>query len=256
MADYRKSLVKALLNYVELPAKQMASVSPLQLRAMASTLMGNKNDITQKDFTNYDMDQLENTINATRNIRAGQKDVNTKRFNQGAGYVDYDLMNQAGMDHSDYSLLPSAGIHNTLGQFTYKTLPNGNIQVSDEYDFLNDNPGILTKNQANSERYKNLNTLQKIGLLAKETINPYDEKGMKIVEDHTFGQFGQGVTTFPSRFGNAFIGDNGRNVNITFKPKHPLLTQEQIFENNPELKNRLIYQNNLNQPNKKTEYVE
>ena len=256
MADLRQKLVNALLTYTQAPAKQVSQLTPWQARTMASTLMGDKSPITEKNIRPYDIAQIEDVINATREQRAARNlDESKQRFNQGSGYVNYDLMNEAGMGHSDFSMLPSAGVHNTLGQFTYKTLPNGDIQVQDTYDFLNDNPGNLTTRQADTARYKNLNTLEKLYLLGKETINPYDEQGMKIIDsDSPFGQIGQGFSSLASRFGNAFIGDKGRDVNITFHPKKPLLTQEQIFENNPEIQQR-YYENYPEQRVRKTEYV-
>ena len=206
LLDKTKKKAKGLLDVVT------TNVAPLQVRTLLGTIAGNQEPITAKTLTQDEINQLDDVIQRTRELR-GQTipEKNIPVFNQGKGFVNYDLMNDAGIVNSDLSLLPSAAIRNTLGQFRYETLPNGNIRVVDRYDFLNDKFPGMSAEQANSARYENLNPFQKIGLLASETWSG-----------------DRGMATLPSRFGNAFVGANGRDVNIEFKPSKKLRTKEEI----------------------------
>lgn len=196
----KERLIKGLLSYL-----------PLQDRTLIETLRGDTSPITAQSIGPEYLNQLNDIIEKTRDVRAlSVEGKNQERFNKGAGYVNYDLYDQAGMPISDFNMAPSGGVRNTLGQFSYETLPNGNVRVKDRYDFLNDRFPGMSLSQSQTSRYANMNPMAKALLVGKETFQP------------------GGWDSLPSRFGNAFIGDRGRDVNIEFKPRQPLKTKQQI----------------------------
>lgn len=221
LANKTKKKSQGLLNI------DVKDILPLPVRAVIDTARGVKTPITNKDLTQENINQLDEYIQKTRELR-GQTipDKNVPYFDTGAGYVNYDLINQMGLGRRDWNFTDDAAVHNTLGQFNYKTLPNGNILVTDRYDYYNDNPGMLSKEQAATSRYAGMNPFKKAGLLAYETIKPglneaYANQG--VIND-----LKQGLLSFPSRAANAFLGENPRDVSIEFKPSKKLKTKEQI----------------------------
>jgi hypothetical protein len=216
-----KKKLQGLLNI------DVKDILPLPVRAVIDTARGVKTPITNKDLTQENINQLDEYIQKTRELR-GQTipNKNIPYFDTGAGYVNYDLINQMGLGRRDWNFTDDAAVHNTLGQFNYKTLPNGNILVTDRYDYYNDNPGMLSKEQAATSRYAGMNPFKKVGLLAYETIKPglndaYANQG--VIND-----LKQGLLSFPSRAANAFLGENPRDVSIEFKPSKKLKTKEEI----------------------------
>ena len=87
-------------------------------------------------------------------------------------------------------------MRNTLGKFNYEKTPDGRLIAKDMYDFKDD----LVKEAGvrPTSDYEKMSTLGKIGTLAADTVIP--GRG--------------GPTTLPSRIGSAFIGKNGRPVEI------------------------------------------
>ena len=194
-------------------AKQKYNEIPLQDRTLAESMFGYNAPINAKNLSQDQINQLYRTILETRNYRASSvPDKYRGTFDQGGGIVTYPMYNAIGQGFQDYNMLPEAAIHNTLGQFSYKTLPNGNIQVTDNYDFFNDKVAGLTDAQSKTSRYEKMNPVEKAWTVTKETFQP------------------DGLNTFASRFGNAYVGKNTRPVNIEFKPPTPLLSKEQILK--------------------------
>jgi hypothetical protein len=98
--------------------------------------------------------------------------------------------------NNDFNLGSSGAMRNTLGKFSYEKTPDGRLIAKDMYDFKDD----LVKEAGvrPTSDYEKMSTLGKIGTLAADTVLPW--KG--------------GVSTLPSRIGSAFIGKDGRPVNI------------------------------------------
>ena len=230
------------------------AVVPAQLRTFLETVAMDKEQragspITEKDFSESELRQILDTIGKARKNRTAENRYNDnykpsakeqketdelfkkafgtndaalqlqreKRqaekdyFQSGKGTVNY-------MDYPGYlsgvrdsTLSKEGAIRNTLGRFVYETLPDGRIKVKDTYDFKDD---LVTElGQRPSSAYKGMSTMGKLGTILVDTLNnPIDlqseEGGMKV-----------GRATLPSRVGSAFIGQNGRPVDITLDPR-------------------------------------
>jgi hypothetical protein len=192
---------------------------PAQIRTFADTLMGDRSTITEKNFTPEELQQIKNSIN---NSRARQATIETPAFQKGiakarkqlqgnpealsrlekmgkidptVGYQDYGNGERGKRVENDFNLGGSGAIRNTLGRFAYEKTPDGRLIATDTYDFKDDL--VKEAGARPSADYEKMNTLEKIGTLAKDTVT-------------TRG----GLTSIPSRIGSAFIGKNGRPVAI------------------------------------------
>lgn len=230
------------------------AVVPAQLRTFLETVAMDKEQragspITEKDFSESELRQILDTIGKARKNRTAENRYNDNYkpsakeqketdelfkkafgtndaalqlqrekhqaekdyFQSGKGTVNY-------MDYPGYlsgvrdsTLSKEGAIRNTLGRFVYETLPDGRIKVKDTYDFKDD---LVTElGQRPSSAYKGMSTMGKLGTILVDTLNnPIDlqseEGGMKV-----------GRATLPSRVGSAFIGQNGRPVDITLDPR-------------------------------------
>lgn len=230
------------------------AVVPAQIRTFLETVMMNKEDragrpITEKDFSESELRQILDTITTARKNRTAEKRYNDNYkpsakeqkendelfkkafgtsdaalqlqrekmqaekdyFQSGKGSVNY--MDYPGFTSGlrDTTVSGKGAIRNTLGRFVYETLPDGRIRVKDTYDFKDD---LVTElGQRPSAAYKDMGTMGKLGTILVDTLNnPMDlqseEGGTKV-----------GRATLPSRVGSAFIGQNGRPVDITLDPR-------------------------------------
>jgi hypothetical protein len=192
------------------------NVVPAHLRTFGETLMGDRTPITENNFTPSELDQMRNAVMSSRkdreitNARVFDNDVK-KAFKSGAS--DKELMaimkqgpsqkidQSVGYQHypggdvevrRDTDFGHDASIRSTLGRFAYNKDANGNLIVTDNYKFTND----LPRETRPTSDYAGMTTPEKLWLLAKDTA-----------------QMG-GLETLPSRVGNAFIGADGRPVNV------------------------------------------
>ena len=230
------------------------AVVPAQLRTFLETALMEKEDragrpITEKDFSESELRQILDTIGSARKNRTAEKRYNDnykpsakeqkenedlimkafgtsknalnalkeknqaekEYFQSGKGSVNY-------MDYPghlkgvrDSTLSKEGAVRNTLGRFTYETLPDGRIKVKDTYDFKDDL--VKELGQRPSSAYKDLGTMGKLGTILVDTLNnPMDLQSEA-------GGIAVGRATLPSRMGSAFIGQNGRPVDITLDPR-------------------------------------
>jgi hypothetical protein len=204
---------------------------PLQIKTLLETATGTTSPITEKNLSGSQKQKITDSILAARayreallqgvqnNAPLSERDMMQykklfpnqaaiDRFKAGSGTVNYDDIYNGTGAASDWNMLPSGEIRNTLGQFNYTTDKQGNINVRDRYDFLNDMIEGLPKEVSNSARYKSMSNPEKVMTLAKETFYMPKVGFSPIL----------GLRSVPSRVGNAFVGGDGRDVNITFKP--------------------------------------
>lgn len=221
---------------------------PLQLKTLAESALpegygGNRSPITENTISNEDKQKVANAILASRTYKQSlldlkqdnalkdwqQKEYNKyfpsqeaiSRFKSGAGSVGYDDYYNAGQSANDWNIFPSGSVRNTLGQFTYSTDKNGNIVVKDKYDFYGDMIEGLPKSVANTDRYKDMGAHKKAWTVAKETVY-MPEVGFDPI---------LGLRSVPSRYGNAFVGKTGRDVNITLPPTYQINpTEEDLYK--------------------------
>jgi len=168
------------------------SVVPAQIRTFVGTLAGDREPITEKDFTDAELAQARDAIVRSRKQQVASKgEFNNSPIDETVGYTHYANKENR---KSDFSVLPSDAMRNTLGKFRYKKTPEGRLVATDNYDFKDD----LVKEGGvrPSSAYKEMSTLGKIGAITKDTFAK------------------NGFQSLPSRVGSAFIGDTKRPVKI------------------------------------------
>jgi len=175
---------------------------PAQIRTFADTLMGDNTPITEKNFTPEELQQIKSSIANSRARQVGKNFISEgpgqplkQTYNQTVGYKDYGSGERGERVENDFNLGGSGAIRNTLGRFAYEKTPDGRLIAKDTYDFKDDL--VKEAGARPSADYEKMNTLEKLGTIAKDTVTT---KG--------------GLTSIPSRIGSAFIGKNGRPVNI------------------------------------------
>jgi hypothetical protein len=175
---------------------------PASVRTFMDTVGGERSRITEKDFTPEELQQVRDTIKNSRQRQVGKRFIGEagkplkQDYDQTAGYQDYGSGERGKRVENDFNLGSSGAMRNTLGKFSYEKTPDGRLIAKDTYDFKDD----LVKEAGvrPTSDYEKMSTLGKIGTLAADTVLPW--KG--------------GVSTLPSRIGSAFIGKNGRPVEI------------------------------------------
>ena len=205
----------------------LLNLLPLQVRTLLQASSGDRSDITEKTLDDAERKRVADAILASRTYKKGLLELQgenklndqqakeykkyfptpdaVKSFNAGSGAVGYDDYYNAGQGKSDWNIFPSGGIRNTLGQFRYNTDKNGNVTVTDKYDFAGDMIQGMPKSVGYTDRYNNMTPMQKAAMVAKETFVMPEIGFSPII----------GVKSLPSRYGNAFVGaHNTKNVNI------------------------------------------
>mgnify|MGYP006274081157 CR=1 FL=1 len=189
----------------------LTGLIPAQVRTFVGTLAGNRDPITEKDFTPEELAQARKAINNSykRQLRDVNFSPDTAKYKNyegltklgildpTVGYADYSRKGSR-TPATDSSVAPSAAMRNTLGRFKYEKTPEGRLVATDTYDFKDDLSGGKYPNIPKTQDYEGLSTLGKIGKLATDTF----KSGVG------------GIATLPSRAGNAFIGKDGRPVRI------------------------------------------
>lgn len=179
---------------------------PLEKRMYLQTLFGDRNkEFNAADLTDRELDVIGETIKTAQESRkeALKYQGNTKEAKKnrealkaGTGNVQYNDYERAAINKSlngqedDAAYYP---IWNSLGRFTYKTLPNKDVAVKDTYDFYNE------QRAANVKKYEQMNPLTKVFAMipyAVESVSKMDARPIA------------------SAVGEAFIGRDGRPVNI------------------------------------------
>jgi hypothetical protein len=177
-------------------------ILPASIRTFVDTLGGERSPITEKDFTPEELQQVRDAIKNSRQRQVGKRFIGEagkplkQDYDQTAGYQDYGMGERGKRTEHDFNLGSSGAMRNTLGRFSYEKTPDGRLVAKDTYDFKDD----LVKEAGvrPTSDYEKMGTLGKIGTLAADTVLPW--KG--------------GVSTLPSRIGSAFIGRDGRPINI------------------------------------------
>jgi hypothetical protein len=201
---------------------------PSSARVFAETLLGSKAPITKEDFTKDELKQLNATIeNArakrTRQLPTGQVESGTalvdpalqlKTLAKGNGTVQYGDYSTTGTSNvrNDASVSSKDAIRNTLGRFAYEKTKDGKRKIIDRYDFTDD---LADSGQRSTKEYEDMNPVEKAYTVAKETVA--NKHGLKA-----------GLNTLPSRVGSAYIGRNGREVQLEYSPEE--VDAEQPFK--------------------------
>lgn len=219
----------------------LLNILPLQIKTLLETAAGDRSPITEKSLSGTQKEKITDSILAARAYREAllqgvqnnaplsefdmmqykklfPNQAAIDRFKAGSGTVNYDDIYNGTGAKSDWNMLPSGEVRNTLGQFNYTTDKQGNINIKEKYDYLNDTIEGLPREVSNSARYKKMSNPEKVMTLAKETFYM-----PKVGFNPALG-----FRSIPSRLGNAFVGGDGRDVNITFKPPFSINPTEDV----------------------------
>jgi hypothetical protein len=169
------------------------SIFPVDARTYFQTLFGNREPITERDFSANELTNIRAAIEANQRRTGANARGNV-------GYADYPKGDQIGPGYEP--------IANTLGRFNYRRMPSGEIVATDRYDFLND------ERKASVEDYERMGALQKAATVLGRGLS-------RIVYDP---RSNTGLTFNPrsplDEAGDAYIGREGRDVRITLPPVH------------------------------------
>jgi len=166
-------------------------MGPVDARIYLQTLFGNRDPITERDFSSEELMNIQAAIEANQR-RTGSTD----RGN--VGYADYPKGDQIGPGY--------APIETTLGRFNYRRLPTGELVATDRYDFLND------ERKASVDEYERMGALQRAATVLGRGVGRtvYDPRSRT------------GLTFNPrsilDELGDAYIGREGRDVRIKLPP--------------------------------------
>lgn len=186
---------------------------PAQARTFIETLAGDESPITEKNFSEAELDMMRDAIKRSRRDRmatnerlyheAYQNAPSAKerlellergvspKLDQTVGYQHYPGSPTSIL--SDFDIRDSAAIRNTLGRFAYDKDAEGNLVATDLYKFRDD----LSGKTRPSADYADMGTGEKLWTLAKDTFT------------------GAGLDTILSRTGSAFLGNKpGRPVRV------------------------------------------
>lgn len=186
---------------------------PAQARTFIETLAGDESPITEKNFSEAELDMMRDAIKRSRRDRmatnerlyheAYQNAPSAKerlellergvspKLDQTVGYQHYPGSPTSIL--SDFDIRDSAAIRNTLGRFAYDKDAEGNLVATDLYKFRDD----LSGKTRPSADYADMGTGEKLWTLAKDTFT------------------GAGLDTILSRTGSAFLGNKpGRPVKV------------------------------------------
>ena len=179
---------------------------PPQARFFTQTLMGDRSKpLTEKDLSDEDLRNLHEAV-ANSRIRLKQKiesdpteaaKKHKKQFEQGYGNVQYDDYTKITHGDGAVQYRQDNTMHDTLGRFGYQILPDGTIHINDKYDFYN------------PIRAKNVENFEKEGPITKAL-----DSSTKAISQAAVGDFKSAAGTI----GEAYIGRNGRPVDITYHP--------------------------------------
>jgi hypothetical protein len=192
---------------------------PAQVRTFLETVRGKKSKITEKDFTKKEIDEIKQAIKQSRTRgRKVQyydddgevfKDRNNKAREKNKGSVDYKdyTTDRADTAIADFNLGKSGAIRNTLGKFDYVKTPDGRLIAKDTYDFKDD---LVKEAKVRPSADYPKSTVGKIAAVAADTLFPTkSDGGFDYVPNPI-----KGIQTLPSRIGSAFVGADGRPVEI------------------------------------------
>ena len=172
------------------------------------SIMGQTDPNAIKDAYKQRLDYFSGNGQQEEVIKDLQKAaLNKQQIARGEGNVQYNDYTEsmpenrlAAMKNSElqgnYSDAPT--IAKSLGRFTYETTPEGKRVIKDNYDFYNDVRAPIVD--------------------AYEKMGPV-EKTARVAQDVGLGALSLDPYSIASTIGNAYIGKDGRPVQVSYDPK-------------------------------------
>ena len=170
---------------------------PAQQRTFLTTLAGSKRPITEKNFTEEELAQLKSAADKAKKA--------------GRSYITYDdypnelLINKVEQFSKEQAMPQTVGRANLREE-------KGRTKVSDIYDFYNSVRAPEVK------RYKDIEKKEGKSGVAKAVAEEAYEDYKKVREKEGIKEgLKAALNKLPSRIGNAFIGEDGRPVEIAMR---------------------------------------
>lgn len=170
---------------------------PAQQRTFLTTLAGSKRPITEKNFTEEELAQLKSAADKAKKA--------------GRSYITYDdypnelLINKVEQFSKEQAMPQTVGRANLREE-------KGRTKVSDIYDFYNSVRAPEVK------RYKDIEKKEGKSGVAKAVAEEAYEDYKKVREKEGIREgLKAALNKLPSRIGNAFIGEDGRPVEIAMR---------------------------------------
>lgn len=164
-------------------AKMLKAVVPMDLRILGSTLMGNREPITESNFRPEELAAMQQAVD-----RAAARTGKTQKGS--VQYVDYPRGEEIGRDFQP--------VGQTLGRFTYEKSPTGQTVITDKYDFYNEG------RKANVEKYEKMGRAEKALSVSGNMLKNLVTGNLRQV---------------PGELADAYIGRDGREVRIQLPVK-------------------------------------
>lgn len=193
--SFGRRLGEGALSLVERGMR--AAGVPAQQRTFLTTLAGSKRPITEKNFTEEELAQLKSAADKAKKA--------------GRSYITYDdypnelLINKVEQFSKEQAMPQTVGRANLREE-------KGRTKVSDIYDFYNSVRAPEVKRYKDIEKKEGKSGVAKA--VAKEAIEDY--KKVREKEGIKEG-LKAALNKLPSRIGNAFIGEDGRPVEIAMR---------------------------------------
>lgn len=193
--SFGRRLGEGALSLVERGMR--AAGVPAQQRTFLTTLAGSKRPITEKNFTEEELTQLKSAADKAKKA--------------GRSYITYDdypnelLINKVEQFSKEQAMPQTVGRANLREE-------KGRTNVSDIYDFYN------SVRAPEIKRYKDIEKKEGKSGVAKAVAEEAYEDYKKAREKGGIREgLSAAINRLPSRIGNAFIGEDGRPVEIRLR---------------------------------------
>ena len=193
--SFGRRLGEGALDLVERGMR--AAGVPAQQRTFLTTLAGSKRPITEKNLTEEELAQLKSAADKAKKA--------------GRSYITYDdypnelLINKVEQFSKEQAMPQTVGRANLREE-------KGRTKVSDIYDFYNSVRAPEVK------RYKDIEKKEGKSGVAKAVAEEAYEDYKKVREKEGIKEgLKAALNKLPSRIGNAFIGEDGRPVEIAMR---------------------------------------
>jgi hypothetical protein len=161
-----------------LGSRVIKAAVPMDLRMFGSTLLGNRDPITESDFKKEELAAMQQAVD-----RAAARTGRTEKGS--VQYVDYPRGEEIGPGFQP--------VGQTLGRFVYEKSPTGQTIITDKYDFYNEG------RKANVEKYEKMGKAEKALTVSGRMLKNLVTGNLREV---------------PGELADAYIGRDGRDVRI------------------------------------------
>lgn len=164
-------------------SKVLKAVVPMDIRMLGSTLMGNRDPITESNFSKEELAAMQQAVDKAA-ARTGKTQKGSVQ------YVDYPRGEEIGPGYHP--------VGQTLGRFVYEKGPDGQTVITDKYDFYNEG------RKASVEKYEKMGPIEKPLTMSANMLKSLLKGDLRQI---------------PAEVAEAYIGRDGRDVRIRLPVK-------------------------------------